>query len=179
MPKLIDNLEALILAEARRQISTNGYSATTMRSVAAGCGIAVGTLYNYYPSKEMMTATYMLQDWQQLFAKLSAQLSGTAAPKDALRLVYEGLQAYIASYGSLFRDAGAIQASAEHLPLRHNQLKSQIAQLLLPFCGCKDSSRSILLAEFTAENLLSFDSAKYTFDDLWYLLRNHFGDKEI
>ena len=52
MPKIIENLDQRLKEEARRQIRESGYSAMTIRSVAAACGVGVGTVYNYYPSKE-------------------------------------------------------------------------------------------------------------------------------
>ena len=33
----------------------------TVRSVAAGCGVAVGTVYNYFSSKDMLIAAFMLE----------------------------------------------------------------------------------------------------------------------
>ena len=53
MPKIIINLEKRLLEEARQQIERNGYSGMTMRSVAQGCGIGVGTVYNYFASYTM------------------------------------------------------------------------------------------------------------------------------
>ena len=43
MPKIIENLRASLLCEAKRQINELGYGQTTIRSVASGCGVAVGT----------------------------------------------------------------------------------------------------------------------------------------
>ena len=45
MPKIIENLEDRLIQEARRQIAESGYGATTIRSVAKGCGVGVGTVY--------------------------------------------------------------------------------------------------------------------------------------
>ena len=49
MPKIIENLESRLMEEAKHQIETNGYAATTIRSVAAGCGVGVGTDSRFYP----------------------------------------------------------------------------------------------------------------------------------
>jgi len=58
MPKIIDGLQKQILKEAKYQIFKNGFSKMTIRSVAKACDIAVGTIYNYYPSKEFLTGFF-------------------------------------------------------------------------------------------------------------------------
>ena len=63
MPKIIINAREEILKEAKRQLLENGYSATTIRSVAKATGIATGTVYNYFPSKDMLLASFMMEDW--------------------------------------------------------------------------------------------------------------------
>ena len=67
-PKIIENLESRLIQEAKRQIAESGYGATTIRSVAKGCGVGVGTVYNYFPSKEALVATFMLADWKESMA---------------------------------------------------------------------------------------------------------------
>ena len=72
MPKIIEDLEGKLLAEARRQIEESGYGAMTVRSVAKACGVGVGTVYNYFPSKDALVATYMLADWKTCVAAIEA-----------------------------------------------------------------------------------------------------------
>lgn len=56
-----------ILEASRALLRKRGWSAINMRSVAAGCGVAVGSLYNYFASKnELVTAT-VESVWKELF----------------------------------------------------------------------------------------------------------------
>ena len=43
-----------ILRESRLLVMREGLGAVSMRSVARACGIAVGSLYNYFPSKDAL-----------------------------------------------------------------------------------------------------------------------------
>ena len=60
MPKIIENLRQTLLSAARTLLLREGYAALTIRRVAAISGIAVGTVYNYFPSKELLAAAVML-----------------------------------------------------------------------------------------------------------------------
>ena len=53
MPKIIENIREKLLEEAKRQVMEQGYSAMTIRSVASACGVGVGTVYNYFSSKDI------------------------------------------------------------------------------------------------------------------------------
>lgn len=56
-----------ILEASRMLFQEKGWSAIHMRSVAGRCGVAVGSLYNYFSSKtELMSAT-VESVWQEIF----------------------------------------------------------------------------------------------------------------
>ena len=83
MPKIIENLREQLLSEAKKQVKERGYAATTVRSVAGACGVGVGTVYNYFKSKEMLIATFVYDDWRNHLAEMErlpdepyARLSG-------------------------------------------------------------------------------------------------------
>jgi AcrR family transcriptional regulator len=58
--------ERRVLAAARRLFDRKGYAATSMEDVAARAGLAVGTLYNYFPSKEQLLVAISGSDTEQL-----------------------------------------------------------------------------------------------------------------
>ena len=62
MPKIIENLREILLAASRTLLLEEGYRALTMRQVAGLCHVAVGTVYNYFPSKDMLDAHILLED---------------------------------------------------------------------------------------------------------------------
>jgi AcrR family transcriptional regulator len=58
--------EQRILAAARSLFDRKGYAATSMEEVAARAGLAVGTLYNYFPSKDQLLFAISRTDTEHL-----------------------------------------------------------------------------------------------------------------
>ena len=75
MPKIIENVRELLLETAKEQIRLQGYSKTTIRTVASACGLGVGTVYNYFKSKDMLIATFMLEDWRECLKEMKSHSS--------------------------------------------------------------------------------------------------------
>lgn len=58
--------ERRILAAARRLFDRKGFADTSMEEVAARAGLAVGTLYNYFSSKDQLLFAISRSDTEQL-----------------------------------------------------------------------------------------------------------------
>lgn len=63
MPKIIKDLKPHIKDEAMKMFEDIGYKAVTMRELASNVGIAVGTLYNYFPNKEVLYTEILYESW--------------------------------------------------------------------------------------------------------------------
>ncbi|MDP4143317.1 MAG: TetR/AcrR family transcriptional regulator [Bacillota bacterium] len=63
MPKIIDNPREIILIHAKDIIVNEGFNKLTMREVSKKSGIAVGTIYNYFPTKMDLTIQLMENYW--------------------------------------------------------------------------------------------------------------------
>lgn len=88
MPKIIENLRETLLAASRTLLLEEGYRALTMRQVAGLCHVAVGTVYNYFPSKDMLAAHILLEDWNDLLRSLQKKVNAAPAPMDGLEAVF-------------------------------------------------------------------------------------------
>ena len=165
MPKIIENLKEVLLFEAKKQIAERGYKATTVRSVAASCGVAVGTVYNYFSSKEMLVATFMLEDWLKCLDNIRS------TPRDSEReyfhKIYAELLNFAGKYSEIFADEEAIKAYGNVSHSRHGQLRSQLAELILPICRGKDS----FTAEFVAESMLTWSMAGIDFESIYAVIK--------
>lgn len=56
-----------ILNTCRQLVQQQDWSAVSIRSVAAACGVSVGCIYNYFPSKEDLMADTVESVWCELF----------------------------------------------------------------------------------------------------------------
>ena len=70
MPKIIQNLPEKLIEETRRQVMEVGYTALNMREIARNCGVGIGTVYNYFPSKDTLIAQFLLQDWKESLERI-------------------------------------------------------------------------------------------------------------
>ena len=168
MPKIIENLETKLLEEAKRQIRDSGYGAMTIRSVAKGCGVGVGTVYNYFPSKDALVASFMLGDWNRCMDAICAvsTCSDTAMP--VLRCMYDQLVHFAKLHQDVFQDEAAAASFAGSFGSYHKLLRSQLAQPLEKFCG------NDFTPEFIAEALLTWSMDGKSFDEIWGIISKLF-----
>lgn len=168
MPKIIENIRENLLAEARKQVMELGYSSMTIRSVAKACGVGVGTVYNYFASKDMLVASFMLTDWQRCMQRIKAGCGTTV--ETALKCVYDELKCFMEQYKTLFQDESAGVSFTTALPQRHGQLRSQIAEPLFPLCEKQDKAAADFLAEFVAESMLTWTMDGRTYEEISSIL---------
>ena len=56
-----------ILKASRELIRERGWSAISIRSVAAECGVSVGSIYNYFDSKAELMGAAVESVWREIF----------------------------------------------------------------------------------------------------------------
>lgn len=56
-----------ILSECRKLVMEQGLSSVNMRNVANLCGVAVGSIYNYFPSKSALISAAVEDVWRDIF----------------------------------------------------------------------------------------------------------------
>ena len=151
MPKVITNLRETILKKAKDELLLNGYDSLAIRRIAASCGIAVGTIYNYFPSKEVLCAAVMLDDWLQALKSMRVNAGRAASVNEGLTVLYDGVVAYSAIYQSVWSgytfSAGARSAFGKRHNLLVRQLADIVAPLLRRFRMDAGGSADVLLAE--------------------------------
>ena len=160
MPKIIENLPQRLLEETRRQVAESGYAAMTIRSVAKGCGVGVGTVYNYYPSKEALVASFMLDDWKLCVAAIRDTAANSDTLEPVLQLIHEKLCLFMEQYDPIFRDESASVSYTGAISRYHGVLRGQLAAPIRKFC------QDDFTAEFIAEAMLTWTVSGKDFDEL-------------
>ena len=163
MPKIIENLPQRLLEEARRQVQEAGYSALTIRSVAKACGVGVGTVYNYYSSKDNLVAAFMLEDWNACIRTIHAS-ANSSDPKPVLQTIHSSLLAFISLHQAIFQDGAAAAGFSGSFSQYHGMLRSQLALPLKKYCA------DDFTPEFIAESLLTWTVSGKPFDEICRLV---------
>lgn len=66
MNHVVTSKEA-ILEKSRELVMEQGISAINMRAVAKACGVSVGSVYNYFPSKTQLIQAAIEEVWKDIF----------------------------------------------------------------------------------------------------------------
>ena len=168
MPKIIENLETRLIDAAGEQLTTAGYGALTIRSVAKAVGVGVGTVYNYFPSKDALVAGYLLRDWNVCLACVEEVSLRSDSPDAVVQCIHGHLCQFSRRHMDLFRDRDAAAVYAGSFSRYHSLLRCQIAQPLRKFC------ESDFSAEFIAEALLTWTMAGKPYSDIFGMIRKLF-----
>jgi AcrR family transcriptional regulator len=169
MPKIISDLRETLYAETRRQLNTVGYTELTMRSIAKACGIAVGTLYNYFPSKEYLVGCVVLEDWAVSYRLMESGVARAQSVREGIGLIYGQMLDFIRLYDPLFRsDPGALKTST--YSDRHEVLLKQIRELLARLTERFGPQPEPFTLTFLAESILRCCVKPYSYEELWPVL---------
>lgn len=98
MAKIIENPRQLILDHAREILSEKGYNQLTMRGVASACGIALGTIYNYFPNKDALMVEMMADYWKTFQSDVEVILGRPGSVPEKLHSVYHSLESFFGKF---------------------------------------------------------------------------------
>lgn len=147
--------------EACKQIDTIGYSAMTMQSISKACGVAVGTVYNYYSSKDEILAAYLAKKWNKCIDAIYIVSRYSQTYDAVIRCIYDQLKIFEADHQFLFADDDARNVMDAVLYRFQGLICRQLAQPLRKFSG------SEIEAEIIAEALLIWIRTGKSFDDIY------------
>ena len=166
MPKIVKSLRERAIREARRILTAPEGTAFTMRGAAAACGVAAGTLYNYFPSKEYLIGCVVLEDWQAAVEEMTALARGARTIEQGVEGLYTAMcrfveaHQYLASF-DIRGGRDGFDYADRHILLRR-QIEALLALLETRFGIRPDSGITV----FLAESILSFSTKQYEYSQL-------------
>lgn len=92
LPKKLDNVREAILKVAADMFLKENMDAINMRKIAFKSKIGLGTVYNYFPSKEALLTEIMDIKTNEQFEKIKAVIDSNDVVKEQLRGIYEILR---------------------------------------------------------------------------------------
>ena len=99
----VGNLRAQLLDEARALLESGGLSQLNLRALAARAGIAPGSVYHHYASKQALLAGLAAAGFGELEAALRAASTGGAMPiRTCAQAYFDFAQAQPALYALMF-----------------------------------------------------------------------------
>ena len=130
MPKIIKNPEDRILQAARNRLLDKDLSSFSLRGVAADCGIAVGTIYNYFKDKESLMAAVMIQDWKDALETTRKELTQTQSLQEGLLHICRGIRSFCLRYQKVWSSYPTGGEFSMRYRKRHELLLSQITEMI-------------------------------------------------
>ena len=166
MPRKIENVREKLMAEAKRQVNENGFAALSVRSVAKGVGICLGTVYSYFPSKESLVIAFMTEDWNLCRDKMIACIKKEDDPISALRCVYEINFAYFLENKHIFSDNAAKKIYGVVIADQYKYLINNLSEVLLPLVENNALGNNELTLSVLAQSIINFTGEEYKFEDI-------------
>lgn len=98
MPKKIPDLKERLLSCARNVLIERKNPDLTIRSVASACGVATGTVYNYFSSKENLIESVIQADWAVMLGTLGRELGDATDAMTGLEIIARDLERFSERY---------------------------------------------------------------------------------
>ena len=115
MSKATKDVKKDIFEAAMTLFCGHRYEDVEMRQIAAKCGIAVGTLYNYYPNKRQLYTDIFITSWQETLEEFKKINDLAMSPEQKIRRYITAL------YGDIEKRRGLRYVLAKSNPCEINQ----------------------------------------------------------
>lgn len=170
MPKIIENLRQTLLDETRKMLLEVGYKGLNIRQIARNCQTAVGTMYNYFPSKEMLVANVLLEDWLAQMETARQQAQEAASIEQGMAAVYAQILTFTDRYRKFFHESTLPLGSTAY-EQRHFQLRGQIQAVLGLLLDRFGGDATPITLTLVAECLLTGTAENWTFEEFYPSLK--------
>ncbi|MBJ8339047.1 TetR/AcrR family transcriptional regulator [Antrihabitans sp. YC3-6] len=118
-----------ILRVSRELLRENGLAALQMREVARSAGIALGTVYTYFPTKESLYAAMYAERLDRMLTELEPALETQTDPEELFVIVATSYRDVYAEYGKDLDILSVLEGRPELDPAVRAQLAASTIQV--------------------------------------------------
>jgi AcrR family transcriptional regulator len=98
LSRVIENPKQLILSKAKEILYNQGYHKLNMRGLSKACDIALGTIYNYYPTKKELVVEMMADYWQNYLDSVEKIINSNTDIYIKLNNIFNELEVFIQNF---------------------------------------------------------------------------------
>jgi len=175
---------AALLASAVEVFAEKGFEAATMTEIAAKAGASIGSLYQFFPTKDVLAAALHQANGEalsEMLSDLTAEVAGLRPVEVADRL-FAGMARFIADHPAFVVLIDRRDPDHAAKEIRRALLRGQVAALLQqtkpPLSPARAEAMAVIILHvmkaamtITSENDLTNGSA--ALDELRAMLRSH------
>jgi AcrR family transcriptional regulator len=161
LARIIENPQQLILSKAKEILYNEGYMNLTMRNVSKACNIALGTIYNYYPTKKDLVIEMMTEYWHGYINKTQDIVNSDNTFYDKLKIIFDDLSIFLKTFKEiwlkpeLYDKADYVKDGIERKSLYIGKLILLIEAILIKHNKVKNNLSSYETAEFIVLNFIT------------------------
>lgn len=159
MPKVIENIRETILKTAKNILLSEGYGSLSLRGVSRQCNIAVGTIYNYFPSKIALITAVMLEDWAEQTERIENACANAENAESGIQSIFACLH----EFASLYQDVWNMSMHSKEVRdemangrSRRQVLVEQVAGMIRALLERFELHDEPFLPNFIATSLLAY-----------------------
>jgi len=176
MPKNLSNVKEDILLVTRELLKKTGYSDLNIRKIATQCGVATGTVYNYYSSKNEIIAEILLNEWNLMLRRMDSNTKPIPEVIDKLEIMFNELNNFMINvHGVWFQTHPVgnksnmdVNRIKEKKKILRNQISSKIYSFITLEKVMKDES--INICDIIANILISYSNDNIEFSKIRFSL---------
>lgn len=137
MPKNLENIKEDIIRVTRKLLVEEGYEKLNVRTIATKCGIATGTFYNYFNSKQEIVEEILKIEWNMMLRRIEQGSKAEVSLIVKLETVYTELSVLMNDIHKIWfenfnhsQDGSELCRMKDHKEFLYRNLKDRIYTLI-------------------------------------------------
>lgn len=170
-----NNFKDVILSAAKDIATKQGITKINIRSVAKTSGIAIGTVYNYFPSKGDLLVAVIEDFWEDAFKNIDWESFSRNNFYDNLEKIYNILCTYLNKFKENWLDQLALLKAQEKKlgRQRQNEYFQKICSRIIALMNMDEKLKQYQWAEIVSKEKM----AEFIFENMLIMLRK--GETDI